>query len=465
MGHAVHFLQRIERLSPAQADLALTLYREPALIAHVLRRVQLPDGAERVALALEDGPDAPHVILTRDGRFVTCLGAGMTVGECPVVPRAQIDRASEWISLLNTAVAQRGETARLWRLVLESGGALSREDFLALAALVPILGNEYVAAAIDMSKFQIAMLQRYRRARYRKITPKIREDLHLYWTAEWAVGHLAALCGERPDDLRALCVRGKQGFEVLMNALVEMSMYTMSTPVVLRGAWAAARGGRVLLPKLRQKLQAAQNRVEAMHTGLPLAATALRHRGTYAEVTKALASQRRKLQDADPHASNGGQVDILLREIQKIMDTAWHERLRRDHIALGAHAYAAFAERFPADSPMRITRVEDVPDDLALTAAVNFEGDLYADRHDIARTLTAVPWLATASGADLYLPATFFEACGPMFNLEATLKRMDSYYHYFLFDRPVRAVARPGRNEPCSCGSGQKYKRCCGAAA
>ena len=26
---------------------------------------------------------------------------------------------------------------------------------------------------------------------------------------------------------------------------------------------------------------------------------------------------------------------------------------------------------------------------------------------------------------------------------------------------PYRAARKPGRNEPCPCGSGQKYKRCC----
>jgi uncharacterized protein len=30
---------------------------------------------------------------------------------------------------------------------------------------------------------------------------------------------------------------------------------------------------------------------------------------------------------------------------------------------------------------------------------------------------------------------------------------------------PVRVAATPGRNDPCSCGSGKKYKKCCGAAA
>lgn len=27
---------------------------------------------------------------------------------------------------------------------------------------------------------------------------------------------------------------------------------------------------------------------------------------------------------------------------------------------------------------------------------------------------------------------------------------------------PVKAAPKPGRNDPCSCGSGKKFKRCCG---
>ena len=30
-------------------------------------------------------------------------------------------------------------------------------------------------------------------------------------------------------------------------------------------------------------------------------------------------------------------------------------------------------------------------------------------------------------------------------------------------ERTVRAERTPGRNAPCPCGSGKKYKRCCGA--
>ena len=29
---------------------------------------------------------------------------------------------------------------------------------------------------------------------------------------------------------------------------------------------------------------------------------------------------------------------------------------------------------------------------------------------------------------------------------------------------PIRSEVRPDRNDPCPCGSGKKYKRCCGRA-
>jgi len=28
---------------------------------------------------------------------------------------------------------------------------------------------------------------------------------------------------------------------------------------------------------------------------------------------------------------------------------------------------------------------------------------------------------------------------------------------------PIKTGAAPGRNDPCPCGSGKKYKKCCGA--
>ncbi|HIR74380.1 TPA: SEC-C domain-containing protein [Candidatus Ventrenecus avicola] len=31
--------------------------------------------------------------------------------------------------------------------------------------------------------------------------------------------------------------------------------------------------------------------------------------------------------------------------------------------------------------------------------------------------------------------------------------------------KPIKKEKKPGRNDPCSCGSGKKYKNCCGKNA
>ena len=33
------------------------------------------------------------------------------------------------------------------------------------------------------------------------------------------------------------------------------------------------------------------------------------------------------------------------------------------------------------------------------------------------------------------------------------------------YDEPYIADKKPGRNDPCPCGSGKKYKKCCGKRA
>lgn len=42
-------------------------------------------------------------------------------------------------------------------------------------------------------------------------------------------------------------------------------------------------------------------------------------------------------------------------------------------------------------------------------------------------------------------------------------ERRDGRWIYLDGVTPRRVSARVGRNDPCPCGSGQKYKKCCGA--
>jgi hypothetical protein len=90
MAHDTHFLARVLGVRGAQTDLALGLYRDPELLRFILKQARLPDGASRVALALEPSPEGPYVVVERSGHFVTCLGAGMAT-DLPVITRPELD--------------------------------------------------------------------------------------------------------------------------------------------------------------------------------------------------------------------------------------------------------------------------------------------------------------------------------------------------------------------------------------
>jgi preprotein translocase subunit SecA len=45
---------------------------------------------------------------------------------------------------------------------------------------------------------------------------------------------------------------------------------------------------------------------------------------------------------------------------------------------------------------------------------------------------------------------------------EQVAKPIDTGSDGTLQKQPIRAQKTPGRNDPCPCGSGKKYKHCCG---
>jgi hypothetical protein len=83
---AEHFLIRVrDRLSGELARRALTLFFDGALVRYILARTPRDRRAQRVALALDDRADGPCVIVTLDGRVVTCLAPGMDRRRTPTV--------------------------------------------------------------------------------------------------------------------------------------------------------------------------------------------------------------------------------------------------------------------------------------------------------------------------------------------------------------------------------------------
>lgn len=160
MGHDLHFLQRLERISLPQVELAMSLYQDPQLVGFLLDSANLPQGAEKLAVSLDDPVAGPFLILARSGRFVTCLGAGMTIdAELPLITRSRLDSLLSKVADYRSRVEQAHKLAGnrrvtgLLRRIYTAGDELSREEFVALSAWAPLMPREFLSEMLAATEY------------------------------------------------------------------------------------------------------------------------------------------------------------------------------------------------------------------------------------------------------------------------------------------------------------------------
>jgi len=74
----------------------------------------------------------------------------------------------------------------------------------------------------------------------------------------------------------------------------------------------------------------------------------------------------------------------------------------------------------------------------------------------------SLPWVSRAQPEDLYWPADGLKALRAGWQPEQAARVLRDTEVANPVAEPARVQAAPGRNEPCPCGSGKKYKRCHG---
>jgi hypothetical protein len=465
MGHDIHFLERLERLSMPQADFALALYRDPELVRFMLSCIRLPDGVERVALALERGPDTPHVIVARDGGFVTCLGKGMSVGEHLVVSRERMDGlAGEREDLRDAAARVRdtGSARRLYHRLYRGGRSLAREDVRTLRVLYPLYWRELLDSTLGLARALEDFRAGYRGGYYRRKTTDALEALELYWQSSWALGHLVALLG---TVLRELFDRQIVSAEDLGGTgIAFLTARNQSTPQVLRGAWAASRAGHYLLASYKQTFESTGDYLLLVDSIVALTSIGLRHRRLRGEVSKILARRRNPVLAPDARNADGRRAQVLLPWYERLLDEE-EEVSRLAHRVIGAGLYLHACGGPPPEDPAYGQKIMEVPEEIAYVMVTLIDTHLVREPDAKIMLPMLLPWLARADVEDLYLPAEVLATMDLSFHPDPVLAQLDDHAWYTFRSVPLRRKAAPGRNQPCSCGSGKKYKRCCGAGA
>ncbi|HEX3473776.1 MAG TPA: SEC-C metal-binding domain-containing protein [Kofleriaceae bacterium] len=104
----------------------------------------------------------------------------------------------------------------------------------------------------------------------------------------------------------------------------------------------------------------------------------------------------------------------------------------------------------------------DLPEDIARLLAVNSPATFVSSREGLVLLFASLPWVSRAQPEDLYWPAEYLEAIRLKWHPEQAASVLRDTQVANPPAEPARVQAAPGRNEPCPCGSGKKYKRCHG---
>jgi hypothetical protein len=445
MAHATHFLERLNRVSMGHADQALALYRDPKLVRETLKD-RVPEGADRLAIALGPADTGPYVVVSREGGFITCLAEGMIPGDLKVITSEQL--AATRARLEQERRGERlahempGGLSELLCSIINAGSDMTREQMTALEALHPLVGQKmshrYFETGARLGGGRPAYQEHARRPLH-QLTHSDHLIHDAIWRGSWALGHLAVLLGM---DRTGVAV------EVALQSQVSFSLacYLPSIAgVALRGAWAASRVGKPSLGVFKREFDSGKGFPIILDAVLSLVGIALRHSATHAEIEKHIARKR--------HHPGDELLAALCEQALLMLDNPGQR------VAL---LPGVLRDNLETWAPWAGQRVRAIPEEHLVPAWLSMPVPLFSEPSWLTvwpAMILTVGWLARAEAHELYLPAGVLE---PLTLEEKArcnweLLRAPSPF----VKAPVRIEHPPGPNEPCRCGSGKKYKRCC----
>ena len=478
MGHAAHFLRRLDRVSDAHVELALTLYRDDALLRAVLERAALPENAERLAISLADPAEGPFVIVTREGRFVTCLGEGMRVGDLPVVTHEQLEASAEHVQEMRERLAEvrrlvdsgaEGQAALAFRRMQQQGPRFAREDAETLLRVKPLIERDALGHLVVLHgsmEEHLTRIAQFRLDQPRKLSAAQKNYVLAFGDAVWSTAHLLPIVdsAETRRMLAAADAREPPGTPPNLYSIAYLTFDWGTLLHAVRALWFLSRGGKRALAAAKGFTTRA-NVVHALFRELALGALALRSSKLRAEAVKALSVQPPEETD-DPWLDAMGKTAQLVAQFTRVAVEG--EGVAERYIAMSRHFVASLLHG--KREGLTEEELQQVPDEVARIAGVA----LPASMHDHttfplhATAAFSLPWLVHAAPEELFLPAEWAQRLIPARGLDEVLYWLPKYLEANdIGRRRVRTKrkkeAKVGRNAPCPCGSGAKYKRCCGS--
>lgn len=422
--------------------MALGLYRDHELVRECLQRSSAPEDAPRVAFSLDDPVEGPFVIVARDGAFVTCLGRGMRAKH-PVIPREELEMIATHIDGLREALSilkQDSTQETLLMRVMTRGELLFAEDLAELRAVLPLIEARAMRSVIELGQALTQALPRVRRDLKRK-GAKSRAKVAQYSRLLWRYRTHMVVAGLASPRVRATLLDSDY-------SLSEPAMRVELQLLVVVGAWLTAQFGPEMIDTIVGRVNASEDIYSRLDGVVGLCAVAARHPEERARVRHVFEHELDFPEGL--RAIPGAAIGMIELDEEGRLD---------DILVKEAREILARAGMAPAEGSGVIAPAE------ALTWMFQIGYNVLETPDAFLRALTNSMAAAKLEAEALCLPRRCSGYQEAFLLPSAARHLIKEIRQERTVPRPVLAEPIPGRNDLCPCGSGKKYKRCCGGAA
>jgi len=456
--HDEHFLERLERLDDSQGQEALALYYDAPLVRALISYAKLQSNTDRVAISLGDAREGPFVVVARNGAFVTALGRGMSPAPHPVIPKSALDAIRRQHTNLGEAwraavSVSRGRERDVVRSFLRGGPHVSREVMRGLIATANARQEFWVSL---LTEAQDALYRTPRRCAKNPAWHAVRDEYFLelarvlHATTNIFVILAASDLKQLPTTHRLMqCMTTPRPSHAL-------TMYGASAPLV-RGAWAVGKFGGTMLAGCKADFRAAGTCFEMAEAALGLASIGTRFARYRGEVRKALTIKARPCEQLMDRYRREFGASVLQHDLDR-------ERAREYLRDLGAIVLRAASPGRSPEHPLAVPLEGALPDELTLPAAASVPLNLItdSDHHSVSLLGSIGAAVGALEPEELYFPHEVVAQAGPPTDIDGLRAGLTLARTVW---RPATVRVSPGlgRNERCGCGSGKKFKRCCGS--
>jgi len=468
--HDEHFLRRLDRLSAAQVDMALALYRDHELMKMLLGELQVGDSIERVAISIHDDQQGPFIVVARDGHFVTCLGEGMGTGTTPIVAKERFDRVARNMQRVRDVQAEIAlhparQVQRILKRLLECGSDISREEFASVVAWQPLLAPDFLCSFLRLTDL-VNRTYQCLAGRQSRFKHKDEPALYRYWTDTWAIAHMSLLLGvDHGQYLRRALELPK--LNAIRHLISWPTIRLNTTSHGLRGAWLAAKVGKPLVAPMKRIYQTPPSELALVNAGIALSAIGHGHSKLKSEVGKLLAQTEHVPEGVFGelircmHRTFAAHFDVGVEnpELSRVVLNELAKQITASLTSRRAAAQHACTQLVPGSL--------QCPDDMGVTLLLQGAFPIIDEKFNtLTQLLIWLPHLVRVKAEEFYIPRSYLKLFNRTWNVERAIGLIEPRRQIERLGAGAPratppAAQRPGRNDPCPCGSQKKYKHCC----